>query len=66
MSRFRNVLVGSSLCGTVEMNLINVHEDAGRIPDLAQWVGESHVAVAVVQAGSCSSDSTPGLETSIH
>ena len=61
MSRFRNVLVGSSLCGTVEMNLINVHEDAGRIPDLAQWVGESHVAVAVVQAGSCSSDSTPGL-----
>ena len=32
---FRN-----SHCGTVEINLTNIHEDAGLIPGLARWVGE--------------------------
>ena len=27
----------SSHCGTAEMNLTNIHEDAGLIPGLAQW-----------------------------
>ena len=28
----------SSHCGSVEMNLTSIHEDAGSIPDLTQWV----------------------------
>ena len=54
-----------------------VHEDAGLIPGLAKWVKSlelhkmchmlqlwlgSGVAVAVTQAGSCSSDLTPAQE----
>ena len=30
--------LGSSCCGTAEMNLTRNHEVSGSIPDLAQWV----------------------------
>ena len=29
---------GGSCCGSVEVNLISVYEDAGSTPGLAQWV----------------------------
>ena len=62
------------------INVASVHEDVGSILGLAQglriqcchelwcrsqtWLG-SHVAVAGVQASSCSSDSTPSPGTPI-
>ena len=65
----------SSRRGAAEMNSSRNHEVAGSIPGLPQWVKGSGVAVscgagrrrgpdpavAVVEASSCSSHSTPGL-----
>ena len=70
----------SSHCGSVVTDLARIHEDAGSIPGLAQWIKDLAfwqlqwrlqmwlgccVAMAVVQAGSCGFDSTPSLRTSI-
>ena len=68
---------GSSSSGSAETNLTSIHEVAGSIlselriqccPELwcrsQAWL-RSQVAVAVGQARSCSSDSTPSLWTSI-
>ena len=34
----KNLSFESSHCNSVEMNLTSIHEDAGSIPGLAQWV----------------------------
>ena len=56
------------------MNLTSIHEDVGLIPSLAQWFNDlvlqtwlrSHVAVAMAQASSYSSDVTPSLGVDIE
>ena len=59
---------------------LSVYEDAGSIPDLAHWVKDlallrlwcrvqmqlrSSIAMAVVWASNCNSDSTPSQETTM-
>ena len=38
--RIKMAEVRSSHCGTVETNLTSIHEAAGSIPGLSQWVGD--------------------------
>ena len=43
-----NESLGSSHCGSVEMNLTSIHEDAVSIPGLTQWVKDPVLSRAVV------------------
>ena len=74
-----NTELKSFHCGIAETNPTSIHEYMGSVPGLSHWVGDPgselwcrwqtslgyHVVVTVMWAGSCSSDSTPSLGTSI-
>ena len=45
----KNLYVGSSSHGSVETNLTSIHEDAGFIPGLTQWVKDLALPWAMVQ-----------------
>ena len=75
-----NKIVGVPIMAQWLANPTSIHEDTGLIPGLDQWIRiwhccelwcrlqtqfGSHVAVAVVQADSYSSDLTPSLGTSV-
>ena len=48
MSNLFNTKIRSSHCGSVVTNLTSIHEDAGSIPVLAQWVKNMALSWAVV------------------
>ena len=73
-----NKCIGVPIVAQWVKNSISIHEDAGSIPGLPQWIQNSReyrsqtwlgsgiaVAVAVAVVGSCCSDWTPSLGTSI-
>ena len=78
MEKSKCLSTRSSCCGASEMNLTGNCEVAGSTPGLAQWIKERccklwcrlqtwlrfFIAVAVVWAGSCSSNLTLSLATS--